>query len=110
MRSSTNIFKRTHDAYAAGYEPEGLRRLSDIYWRALLVGAFLLLVCVFLYSTWGLLRVLEDLGATANSATPPPSPLNRALLNETLHAFETRQSQFQTFKTNPPAAIPDPSR
>ena len=110
MKFKIDIFNRARDAYAAGYEPEGRRFLSDIYWRTFLVAALFTLVCVFLYGTWVLMRVLDDLGATADQSTSPPPALSRAMLKEVVSGFEMRQSQFETIKKNPPAAIPDPSR
>ncbi|MDO8514406.1 MAG: hypothetical protein Q7S50_02585 [bacterium] len=110
MKFKIDIFNRARDAYAVGHEPEGRRLLSDIYWRTILVAALLILVCVFLYGTWVLMRVLDDLGATADVSAPPPPALSRAMLKEMVQGFEMRQSQFETMKKSPPAAIPDPSR
>lgn len=110
MKLKIDIFKAVRDAYTAGYEPEGHRILSDMYWRALLVAALLVLVCVFLYGTWVLMRVLNDLGATADQSAPPPPALSRATLKEVVSRFEMRQSQFEVIKKNVPTAIPDPSR
>ena len=110
MKSSTDILNKIRDAYAARYEPEGLRPLSDIYWRGLLLLAFLVLVCVFLYGTWGLVRVLNGLSAGADTSAPPPPPLSRAALSKTIRDFELRRAQFETLQTNPSATIPDPSR
>lgn len=110
MKSGLNIFKKISDAYAQRYEPEGVRIIADCYWRMLLAAAFLLLVGVFLFSTWILLGVLEGLSAVnAMPATPPPA-LDKRLLDRTMQAVQSRKAQFEDLKTNRPAAISDPSR
>ncbi len=110
MKFHSDILGNARAAYEARHEPEGLRRLSDFYWRAVLITAFLVLIFVFLYGIWGLLRVLNDLGTTTGTSTPPPPTLNRATLNATVREFELREKQFNLLKTTRGATVPDPSR
>ena len=109
MKFLTDILHSIRDIYAARFEPEGVRPLSDVYWKTLLVLAFLTLIGVFFYGTWGLLRVLEELGATNANGTTPAPPLNRAALTGTLRGFEERQAEFERLKTSS-SPVNDPSR
>ncbi|GEM_PF-2049288 len=90
-------------------EPRHIRLLADLYWKGLLLLAFVTLVSVFLYSIWGLTRILSGLNTAPDTSASPRPALNRAELNATVSAFETRKTQFQDFKTNPPAGVKDPS-
>src|SRR3989344_7442295 len=110
MKIGGNITKGISDALKNRHEPEEIHRLADLYWGALLAGAFIVLILVFLYSTWVLLRVLSSLGAAADTSRPPPSALSRSVLNATVGKFIARQAEFDSLKTSPPQTIPDPSR
>jgi hypothetical protein len=110
MKLGGNILRRIRDTLDRKSEPEGVRTISDIYWKTLLASAFIALVCVFFYGTWDLLGVLNALAESADTSAPPPPALSRTTLDGVLQAFETRRSQFTNFKSSPPPAIPDPSR
>lgn len=110
MKFGSTIWRNLRETLSDRYEPEHIRSLADLYWRTLLVTAFVVLVFVFLYSTWGLLRVLNNLSATLDTSAPPPPALNRSLLNATVRAFEDRKTRFEELKANPPAPVKDPSR
>ena len=110
MSFGGNIFGRLRDIATARREPEGVRILADIYWRLLLVTAFLMLVLVFLYSASSLTRIFEDLGATVDTRSPPPPALNHAQLSATIRGFEARRVQFDDLKIHPPRPIPDPGK
>lgn len=110
MMFQINITKKLRGMYENRYEPESLRALADVYWRGLLVVALVVAMCVVAYGIWSLLRILDDLGKTPDT-TPRPTPvLSRSALNSTLQAFDTRSTQFDSFKKNPPAAPSDPSK
>ena len=110
MKFGSTLWKDLPEMLRAGYEPEYTRALASLYWRTLLVLAFIVVVLVFLYSTWGLLRVLDNLSSALDTSAPPPPALNRAELNATIRAFEMRKTQFEQLKANPPLTIPDPSK
>ena len=92
-----------------GSEPDHVRRLADMFWRTLLGAAFVVLVLVFLYSTWSLARILEDLSIGLDTKGSPPPAISRAELNATIHAFDERKAQFEALKTNSVADVKDPS-
>lgn len=97
-------------AIVSRHEPEGMRVLSDIYWRTLLSIATLLVLSALVYGVWGLLRVLDDLNSVVRVSAPPPPAINRGVLNATMEGFETRSTQFELLKTKPGEIIHDPSK
>lgn len=110
MKLNIDILARMRNTYANRHEPESLRTFVDIYWRTVLAIAFLIVVLVVAYGIWNLSRILGDLGRAPEITTPPTPVLSRAVLNATMQAFDTRQTRFDSFKVNPPAAVPDPSK
>ncbi len=92
------------------HEPEGVRVLSDLYWRIVISIAALLTVLSLGYGVWGLLRVLDSLSSFVLVPAPPPPALNRAILDATMRGFEIRRTQFELLKATPGEVIPDPSR
>ena len=109
MRFFTLLWKELRETLSDGNEPDHIRLMADLYWKALLLSAFIILTLVFVYSTWGLVRILGDLSAALDTSAPPPPALNRGELNTTINAFETRQVQFDDLKRSPPAPIKDPN-
>ncbi|OGG52055.1 hypothetical protein A3C18_01995 [Candidatus Kaiserbacteria bacterium RIFCSPHIGHO2_02_FULL_54_11b] len=109
MKFGSTLWRDLRETLRGKYEPARVRVLADLYWRTLLTVTFVALVLVFLYSTWGLLRILDSLGAALDTSAPPPAALDRSELNATIQAFEARKTQFEDLKTNLPAAIRDPS-
>ena len=108
MKFGQHILRSSRDAITGRNEPED--RVLNLYWYALLIASVLIVVAVFLYGIWGLLRVLNDLSLMANVSGPPPSALNRATLDATVRGFEMRRSQFDLQKATRGEVIPDPSR
>jgi hypothetical protein len=108
MTFGSKMFQGLSDMVASRHEPEGMRALSSFYWRTLIVTALVVLAAVFSYSIWGLLRVLNNLGAASGASTLPPSALNRVALEEVVRGFEKRQEQFELLKRNRVVTIPDP--
>ena len=92
-----------------GSEPDHVRRLADMFWRTLLGAAFLVLVLVFLYSTWSLARILEDLSIGLDTKGSPTPAISRAEISATISAFEVRKTRFEALKTNSVADVKDPS-
>ena len=95
---------------AERHESEGIRVLSNLYWCALLVIFFLIIVAVLSYGVLGILRILRDSNETANVSAPPPPALNRSTLEGVVQGFEDRQSYFNLLKTTRGKVISDPSR
>ena len=108
MKFGQHILRSSRDAITGRNEPEDC--VLNLYWYALLIASVLIVVAVFLYGIWGLLRVLNDLSLMANVSGPPPSALNRATLDATVRGFEMRRSQFDLQKATRGEVIPDPSR
>lgn len=109
MKFFTILWKELRETFHNRNEPDNVRLLADVYWKALLFSALLILVIVFLYSTWGLVRILGNLSVALDTSAPPPPALNRGDLNATIKAFEARETQFVDLKTNPSAEVKDPN-
>ena len=105
-----DFIKRTSAVVAGRHEPERIRVLANLYWRALLVVFLIIVITVLLYGIFGTLRVLRDLNGPGNVSAPPPPSLDRTILNAIIEGFENRQSQFNLLKTTRGKVIPDPSR
>lgn len=105
-----NVFWRgLREVFNNGNEPDHIRLMADLYWKALLILAFSILAGVFLYSTWGAVRILGDLSKAIDTAPPPPPALNRGELNAVMRAFEARKTDFEILKKNPTGDVRDPS-
>lgn len=109
MTFGSNLLHQLGDVITSR-EPEGVRALSNLYWRVLIMTAVAVLLCVFAYSGWGLLRVLNDLGTTSGTSATPTPVLSRTALDAVVQRFGERQQQFEALKKNRGATIPDPSR
>ncbi|MDP2648667.1 MAG: hypothetical protein U1D26_01190 [Patescibacteria group bacterium] len=103
------ITDRIRNTYATRHSPEGARMLAIIYWRALLLAAFLVLVATIGYAELQLYGILKDLASVPES-TIPAATLDRAALGETVAAFEARQSEYESLKQGASGRLPDPSR
>lgn len=110
MKLKPHIFKKPGDIMALRHEPEGVRILSDFYWRALLLLAFFVVIVVAAYGAWGLSRVLGDLDSSVSVSTLPPPAMNRNVLEATVDGFEKRRARFESLQTGLPESISDPSR
>ena len=110
MISFADIQKRMRDLYDARFEPEGVRVLADIYWRTLLSFAVLVILLALLWGLWTLWGVFDVLAQAPDTSPLPPASLNRAALQGIVQGFNTRQAQFNNLQSNPPAAVPDPSK
>ena len=109
MKYLTAFWNGIHDSFTGRDEPDRIRKVADLYWRGLLLAAFVILVFVFLYSIWGLTRILDDLGAALDTSAPPPPALDRSKLNAAVSAFDARKTEFEVLKASPRPAIKDPS-
>lgn len=109
MRFFNVLWKELREMFRNGNEPDHIRLIADLYWKALLVLALSVLVAVFVYSTWGAMRILGDLSNALDTAAPPPPALNRGELNAVIHVFETRKTEFDALKNNSTGGIKDPS-
>src|SRR3989338_8881374 len=95
MRFAPPIFRRFGKVLSSRHEPEGVRTLANLYWRTLLLVAFVAVILVFVYGIWGLLRVLDDLGAMVKVSAPPAPVLNRDVLDVTVEGINARRAQFE---------------
>jgi len=110
MKFGGDMLKNIGETIKNRHEPEEIRRFSDLYWYSLLISAFVVLILVFLYSTWALLRILNDLSSAPDTSGPPPPALNRAELNAVIQEFESRETEFENLKAARAPARTDPSR
>ena len=109
MKYLTAFWNGIHDSFTGRDEPDRIRKVADLYWRGLLLAAFVILVFVFLYSIWGLTRILDNLSVALDTSAPPPPALNRMELNAAVSAFDARRAQFEALKTDRSTAVKDPS-
>jgi hypothetical protein len=109
MKITSDILDHVRDIYTKRREPESLRPLAAAYWRTLLGLALLAVAGSILWGVVMLFSVLDDLG-TSPQATLPTAAFNRAALDSIVSQFTARQKALQDMETNPPTAIPDPSK
>jgi len=103
---------RIWDAWRYRHEPEQLRVLANIYWRAILLVAAVIFVSIASYGGSKLLEVLnggKDSSALLLSGGGGPLLLNPKDLQETVDNLEARRTQYEFLAKNPPR-IADPSR
>ncbi len=110
MKIAPSFLEGLYDVYAGRHQPENLRRLTDLYWRALLVLAFVAVVAVFTYGILTLNRVLVALGGAYSTAPTPAPALDRSTLNTTIAAFDARNARFEALKGRAPDLPSDPSK
>ena len=105
-----DIQQRLRDLWADRYEPHGARRFAQVYWRVLLIVAFIAFVVAIMYGERDLYRVLNDLTAVSPSTFPQPA-LDRSTLDAALTNYETRKQTFNALSSGS-AYVPvaDPSR
>lgn len=107
-----NAFHHIKNLRANSYEPENLRALLALYWRALLGFAFFLMVGVFAYGWWQLTVVMDDNAIahpSPSSESSQNAPINTAQADAVLQGFAARQARFDELKTSP-TSIVDPSQ
>jgi hypothetical protein len=110
MKIFRRILRRVRDLYAYRYEPERLRMLAHIYWRTVLAGSCLVLVCAFAYGVWTLDAVLAQVEGAATSVGAKPSlPLDRVKLRTAIDAYEIRAARLDALSDDF-SPIADPSR
>jgi len=110
MMSFTDIGKNLGELYSSRQEPAGIRALAELYWRTLLVCAALVVVLALVWGLWQLFAVFAVLSSVPDTSPLPPAVLNRAKLQGIVQEFGARESEYQTLQSNPPAALPDPSK
>ncbi|MCR4325448.1 MAG: hypothetical protein NUV59_01430 [Patescibacteria group bacterium] len=104
-----DITARIRDTYTTRHSPEGARTLAILYWRTLLLAAFIVLVATIGYAEWHLYGILKNL-ASVPDTTIPAASLDRAELDETVSAFKARQSEYESLRQGASGRLPDPSR
>ncbi len=109
MRFFNSMWGELRETFDNKNEPDHLRLIADLYWKALLILALGILVAVFSYSTWGAVRILGDLSKALDTSAPPPPALNKGELNVVVRAFEARKTEFEVLKRNSIVDIKDPS-
>ncbi len=110
MKWVDSTWKRVSDTWSYRSEPEHLRVLIEVYWRALLGTAGIIVVCAVLYSS---INLISALGRGKGEPTLSPggggTTLDRASLQAALSEFAERETNYEFLKKNPPTS-PDPSR
>jgi hypothetical protein len=107
MTYFTNIFRQLRSLFDARHEPESLRPLAEIYWRALLSVAALCVVGILAYGVSEFVSVLDQLSSGGAAMSNPPTVLDRNQLESTLRAFDARTTISNPL---PSAGVVDPSR
>jgi len=110
MITFTDITARLRNFYDSRFEPEGIRPLAEMYWRTLMLIASLLCLAALLFGIWNLFSVFDTLSSLADTSPPPPAAFSSSALHALSGGFDARQTQFNTFTSNPPSAAPDPSK
>jgi hypothetical protein len=102
-------FSQVQEAWDSRNEPESLRVLVAVFWRALLVVLFVVLVCACLLGFEELSAVsqAENPGDTSSAAKSSWSP---AQLEATLSFFSQRQQTYQALSQSPLPTVADPSK
>lgn len=110
MNIFTDRWNIWRDLYAARNEPENIRPLAELYWRALIGIGLILIVAVI---AWGILVFVSVITSLGTAATPssqtPPILLDRNKLQTTILSFQTRATAFEAAQTTPASAA-DPSK
>jgi hypothetical protein len=110
MNFATAIWIRLRDRYAARFEPEVLRALTDLFWRTLLIIATCTILLSLLFGLWRLIDVHEMIASSADTSPLPPASLDRGELEQLTAGFDARAERFNNSKTSPPPIIQDPGR
>ena len=102
-------FSRIQDAWDSRGEPESVRTLVSVFWRALLG----LMFFVLLFAIWFGSQELEaasqadNPGTASSSGKPPWTPEQ---LQSTLDFFSQRQVAYEALSESPLPSITDPSK
>jgi len=109
MTFSTHIGSRLKEAWSYRNEPENVRVLGTVLWRALLVIALIIIIFALWFGVQELNAVsqAESVQTTTSNARPP---LDRTQLQSTLNDLLARQAQFQALSQSPVAPVTDPSK
>ncbi len=111
MRWVTHIWSSIRDTWQYRHEPEKLRLLADVYWRALLVVASLVFVSLVSYGGMKFYTLFDEGEETPllSGGSSGILLLDPGALKATLEGFEARRTRYEFLKKNPPR-IADPSR
>jgi hypothetical protein len=109
---STDLFKRIQAIYVHRYEPEYARAFADLYWRALLTLACIVVAGAGAYSAVEFFGALPTSDANSIVATTDISggpSLDLVKLEATLNGFAARQATFKSLQSGAIPPIGDPS-
>ena len=109
MNFDYSFFSRAKEAWKYRNEPEQAHVLGMLFWRALLLFAFVVFVASLWFGIQELNAVLQVESAGIPSTTAP-APFDRTQLDSTLNALSARQAEFQTLSHSPAPAVSDPSK
>ena len=101
------MFKDLQAFYAARNEPENMRPLAEVYWRALLTLGLLMVVGVLMYGTWEFFGVIANLSSADATTAPSSATLDRNQLQNMLDSLNARQKGFDAL---PGVTASDPSK
>jgi hypothetical protein len=108
MNNFSHIWAQVRALYTARNEPENIRPLAEIYWRALLAFALIALVGICVWASSEFIGVVSRLNVSEESPMPHP-PLDRTALRALLSSMQERQTHFDALKTTAPS-FSDPSK
>jgi hypothetical protein len=110
MITFNNITVWMRDVYASRFEPEGVRSITGMYWRALVVGGAVFVALALLFGLWNFFGVVDTLASLSDTSPPPPAAFSSVALHGVAGGFDARQAQFEAFAAGSSPALPDPSK
>ncbi len=109
MNPLTSSWQKLQLLYQTRTEPEKVRVLAELLWRALLGLTLVSIVLVLVFGAWAFFGVLDDLSSPQGGGATPPVALDRSALKDTLSSYVGREAAYEAAQRGG-GAFPDPSR
>ncbi len=109
MMDISDTWRRAKEMYTYRHEPEYVRPLAELFWRALLVLTATGVVGVLVFAATVFWDVLATLGNAAGAPARTSPALDRAALQNTLRLIEEKRLDFEARKATSTPVV-DPSR
>ncbi len=98
------------ELYESRHEPENLRPIAELYWRAMLVFAVVTAGLIIFFGIWQFSSVISTMSSASDTASAQQKPaIVREDLESALIRFEERRATFELGRTVVPA-VADPSK